>query len=121
MSLLFVHQRVADSLLLLALIAGVWGIVRYALRREVGGSYWSVLAVTELLVIVQGSLGVLLWLKGLRPAEWIHMMYGGVALLILPAYYGISHGQDDRRSALMYGFLCLLLAGVVLRAVRTAG
>jgi hypothetical protein len=120
MNLLLVHQRVAFSLLLLAFIAGAWGIVRYAIHRGVDGNYWSVLAATELLVLVQGVLGVLLWTRGLRPAEGIHLMYGAVAALVLPAYYGISHGEDDRRAALMFGFLCLLLAGVTLRAIATA-
>jgi hypothetical protein len=121
MSLLFIHQRVAYSLLLLALIAGIWGIVRYAMRRGVDGNYWSVLGASELLVIVQGVLGILLWLRGLRPAEGIHLMYGAVGALVLPVYYGISHGEDDRRSALRYGCLCLLVAGVTLRAISTAG
>jgi len=121
MSLLFVHQRVAYSLLLLALIAGIWGIVRYGLRRGVDGNYWSVLGAAELLVLVQGILGVLLWLKGLRPAEGIHLMYGALGAVVLPAFYGLSHGEDDRRAALTYGFLCVLIAGFTLRAISTAG
>jgi hypothetical protein len=121
MSLLFIHQRIAASLLLIALIAGVWGLVRYAMRRGVNGSYWSVLAAVELLVLAQGLLGGFLWLGGLRPAEWIHMMYGAVGAVIIPTYYGLSHGADDRRAGLMYAFLCLLLAGLTLRAMATAG
>jgi hypothetical protein len=121
MSLLFIHQRVADSLLIFSVLAAVWGIVRHALRRGVDGNYWSVLAAAELLIIAQAVLGILLWLRGLRPADWIHIMYGGVAVVVLPAYYGLSHGQDDRRSALMYGFLCLLILAVAIRAVSTAG
>lgn len=121
MSLAFIHQRVAFSLLLFALIAGVWGIVRYAMRRGVDGNYWSILAAAELLVLIQVVLGVGLWLRGLRPGEGIHLMYGAIAALVLPAFYGVSHGEDDRKAALTYGFLCLLLAGITIRAISTAG
>jgi hypothetical protein len=121
MSLLFIHQRLAFSLMLFAVIAGVWGIVRYAMHRGVDGNYWSILAGAELLVLAQGIIGALLWIKGLRPAEGIHLMYGAIGALVLPVYYGMSHGEDDRRAALMYGFLCLLVAGVTLRAISTAG
>jgi hypothetical protein len=121
MSLLLIHQRMASSLLLLVLIAAVWGVVRSALRRGVGGHYWGVLGAVELLTVAQGVIGLLLWLSGLRPAEWIHVMYGAVGTLVLPVYYGLSRGEDSRRAALMYAFLCVFLAGVLLRAISTAG
>jgi hypothetical protein len=121
MPLLLIHQRVATSLLILGLIAAAWGFVRHGLGRGVDGNYWSVLAAAELLTVVQGILGLLLWLNGLRPAEGIHVMYGAIGALILPVYYGMSHGEDSRRAALMYAFLCVFLAGVTLRAISTAG
>jgi hypothetical protein len=121
MSLVYVHDRLANAMLLFTFIAGVWGLVRYAAKHPVGGNYWGVLAAGELLFFVQGALGATLFLTGARPAQSIHILYGVVAVVTLPIYYGISHGRDDRRAVLVYGLLCLFLTGVTLRAIMTAG
>lgn len=121
MTLAFVHQRVAVSVFLFALILGSWGMVLYFLRRGMSGSYWGALAAAEALILVEVVLGLWLWLTGARPAEWIHWIYASVGVLTLPAYFRLSHGHDDRRTALTYGFLCIFLAGVFLRAAATGG
>jgi len=120
MTVVFLHQRLASAALLFFLVAGIWGLVAYFRRRGVGSEYWGILALGEVLILAQAALGVLLWLEGERPGRGIHIVYGIVAALTLPAYYAYSKGQDDRRATFTYGLICLFLVGIVLRAATTA-
>jgi hypothetical protein len=42
-----------------------------------------------------------------------------VLVIGLPAYYAITKGRDDENAALAFGFLCLFLAAITLRAMTT--
>jgi hypothetical protein len=120
MTVAFLHERLASAALLFFLVAGVWGLVAYFRRRGVGAEHWGILAIGELLLLLQGALGALLWLEGQRPGRGIHILYGIVAVITLPAYYAYTKGQDDRRAALAYGLICLFLVGIAMRAATTA-
>lgn len=115
-----IHERLATSMLLFLAVAGLWGLGSYLLRRGMSPSYWGILAVGELLILAQAIAGVALWMDGARPARTIHLLYGVVAAIVLPGYYAYSRGQDDRRTALNYGLICLFLIGISLRAIGTA-
>jgi hypothetical protein len=49
----------------------------------------------------------------------IHILYGIVAVISLPAYYAITKGRDDKEVVLTYGLLNLFLAAISLRAAAT--
>lgn len=120
MTLTDIHNNLATSVLLFTLIAGVWGIVSYARGRSMTGNYWGILAVGELLILAQGVLGAVLWFSGARPGRLgIHVLYGVVAVISLPAYYAITKGRDDRQVVLVYGLLNFFLAAISLRAAAT--
>ena len=119
MPLEFLHDRLADSLLLFLAIAGVWSLVAAVRGRGVGSATWGVLAIGELLALAEGGLGLALYLGGDRPARGLHIVYGIVAVLGLPAYYVLSRGRDDRRASWTYGLVCLFLAGISARAMTT--
>ena len=120
MTLAEVHERLATSMLFFLSVAGVWGLANYFLRRGIAGSYWGILAVGEILILAQLIVGGLLWIEGARPTETVHILYGIVAGVSIPGYYAYTRGQDDRRSSLIYGLICLFLVGVSIRAVGTA-
>jgi hypothetical protein len=113
------HDRLADSLLLFMVAASVWNVVAALRRRGVGPETWGILLIGELLAVVQGALGLALYLGGARPARGVHLLYGAVAVLSLPAYYLISRGRDDRRASWSYALLCLFLAGISARGMTT--
>jgi hypothetical protein len=121
MTLTVIHDRLATTMILFSAIAAVWGLIRYFRGQGIDGSYWGILATGEVLIIAQAGLGFVLWLQGLRPARGIHILYGIVAVLTLPAVYAFSRGRDDRRIMLGYGLILLFLTGIGLRAVGTAG
>jgi hypothetical protein len=101
-------------------IAGIWGIATRLRNQSITGNYWGILAVGELLILGQGLLGGYLWIIGERPGRMgVHVLYGVVALIALPAYYAITKGRDDKHALLAYGLLCLFLAIISLRATVT--
>lgn len=120
MTLSAIHGTLANSVLLFMVVAGIWGIVTRYRHQAITGNFWGILAVGELLILGQGLLGAYLWIIGERPGRMgVHVLYGIVAVIALPAYYAITKGRDDKYAALAYGFLCLFLAAISLRAMAT--
>lgn len=120
MTLTMIHANLANTSLLFAVIAGLWGIALRLRNRSIDGNYWGILAVGELLFLGQGMVGASLWITGARPGRLgVHILYGVVLIIGLPAYYAITKGRDDKNAALAYGFLCLFLAAISLRAATT--
>jgi len=115
------HARLATSVVVFAALAGLWALTAYLRRRGVAGSLWGILAVGELLLLAQGVVGLILLLEGEKPARAVHILYGVVAAIGLPAYFAYSKGRDDRSAALHYALLCFFLVGIGLRAIGTAG
>ena len=119
MSLTIIHQRLATTMILFNIIAAVWGLVIYFRDRSITGNYWGILATGELLILAQAVLGFVLWIQGAQPGRGIHLLYGVVAAITLPAIYGFSQGRDDRRMALGYSLILLFLVGIGWRAITT--
>jgi hypothetical protein len=118
-TLSFLHARLADSLLLFFAIAGAWSLIAALRRRGVSSATWGVLVVGELLALAQAGVGLASLLGGARPARDVHLLYGVVSVVSLPAYYAFSRGRDDARASWAYALLCLFLAGISARAAST--
>jgi len=114
-----IHGLLANTVMLFMALAGAWGVLLYARRRGVDGGYWGILVIGELLILAQGILGMVLLVGGEQPGRGIHILYGVVAALTLPAAYGFTRARDDRRAALVYGLLCLFVAAIAWRAATT--
>lgn len=115
------HSRLQLTISALAAILVLWGLL-CAARGGVGRGYVAGLWVAELLVLAQGALGGLLLLGG-APAGGLalHVVYGGVAALVLPGAIAYNRGRAGRWEALVLAAACLFLLGVVIRAFETAG
>jgi hypothetical protein len=111
MSLTVVHSNLANAALIYFAILAVWG----------SSSYWGALVIAELLILAQGTLGAYLWYSGLRPGRGIHILYGLVSALSIPAVYAYTKGGEERREMLIYAVVALVTAGLILRATVTAG
>lgn len=115
-----VHSRLLITIVLFALVAGVWGIVARLRGKGISANYWGILAVGELLFIAQGALGAYLWISGARPGRLgIHVLYGILVAITFPGYYSISKGRDDATASLIYGALCFLIVVLSWRAMTT--
>lgn len=114
------HTGLATAVRLFALIAGLLGLVAYFRKQGITSSYWGILIVGELLFLFQGVVGLILLLGGAQPGRSaMHILYGVVTGITLPAYFAISKGKDDRQAVLIYGLLCLFLVGISFRSVTT--
>lgn len=121
MSLVEVHARLANTLLLYVILMAVWGLWRFFRKEGVGSSYWGALVIAEGLIIAQGLLGAYLWfVDSLRPERGgIHILYGVVSALAIPAVYVYTKGGDQRREMIVYAAVLLFTIGLVLRAMST--
>jgi len=120
MSLTDVHARLANTALFYFLILAAWGLWRFARKQGIDSSFWGALIISEVLIVLQGGLGVYLWLTGMRPGRgWIHILYGVVSAITLPGIFAFTRGEQDRRVMLIYGVALLFLVGITLRAAGT--
>jgi hypothetical protein len=121
MSLLQIHDNLGNAALFYFLALAVWGLLRFALRRGVSSGYWGALVIAELLTLAQGGLGAILFYGGARPERGIHVLYGVVSVLAIPLVYASTKGREERPEMLLYGVAALVTAGLILRAMTTAG
>jgi CDP-diglyceride synthetase len=119
MTLAMIHSRLADAVVWFTLVVGLWALFRYVRKQGIPPSYWGTLVFGVLLLVVQAVLGLVMYVRGFRPAEWVHFLYGVFILLVWPGVFAFTQGQDTRREALIYGVVSLFLWGVALRAIST--
>ena len=122
MSLVQVHAGLSNACVVFSLIIAGYGFLRYFQQRGIDGGFLGVVAVGELLYLVQVVVGVLLSFSGVpQPARlWVHVLYGITLVITLPAAYAFTRGRDTKQEVLVYAVAALFLAGVSLRAVQTA-
>lgn len=114
------HARLANALLMYTAALTLWSFFLYFRKQEISPSLLGALVIDELLFVAQGVLGVILVLQGLAAAvRWVHILYGVVGVITIPALYLFTRGRSSYRDALAYGVTLLFLVGIVLRAAST--
>lgn len=120
MSLVFIHNRLSITILLYVIILCIWGFLRYVRKNNVGGSYSGALVIAELLILGQGAFGIFLYLIGLQPERGgMHILYGIVGALGIPAVYVFTKGRNDRKTLLVYAATLFFVAVIVIRSMAT--
>jgi len=107
--------------LLITVIVGIWGLVTYFRRQPTSGGYRSLLVITEGVFILQGLIGLGLFLGGRRPHDSLHWLYGVLLVIALPIAATYASGREGRRESLVYGIAGLFMAGLTIRAFGTGG
>ncbi len=121
-TLSFIHARLSVTVLLFMLALGLWALWSYLRGEGMSGSLWGGLVIGELLILVEGLLGAVLFASGLRPARSaIHILYGVFLAVALPGAFSFTRGRSSRSEALIYALVALFLAGVTIRARLTGG
>ncbi len=75
------HLVIGVSVLLLSLVAGVWGGAAWLRQRPTTG-FWYVLRAMQVAVAVQVMFGTLLLFLGHQSADKLHYVYGALPLLV---------------------------------------
>lgn len=119
--LAFIHGRLALTAIMFALALGVWAAWNYFRGQGVTSSYWGAVVIGELLMLGQGVLGILLLLTGERPADILHLLYGVLVALTLPAVYVYTNGRTTRNENALYALASFFIFGLALRAITTGG
>lgn len=124
MSLALIHDRLADTAGLFIAALGVWALVLRLRGRPLDSNWFGAAVIGEVLIILQGLLGGWLYLQGLGvvlPRPFMHILYGVVAVVTLPAAYGYFGGlEDENVKTLAMAFVCLFLWGILARAGAVA-
>ncbi len=103
-----------------ALVIGIWGVANAVRRVPPDGNFNGALALAVGLFVVEGLMGMLLTLLGLRPGRIVHILYGVTIVLTIPAVFAFTRGRNTSRESLLYGLAMLFIAGLNDRAAQTA-
>ncbi len=115
-----IHRALSNTIWLFYLALGLWGLFRAIRRQPVDGSYLGAMVVIQIVVLVQGVLGGVLYLGDLRPVRsGIHILYGIFAIVFLPGMFAYLRGDDSNRAQWVYALATLFMFGVALRAIST--
>lgn len=98
---------------------GLWGLLSYARGEALSGSISGALVIGQVLTVVQGLCGVILYLDGLRPATSVHLLYGATAVLVLPFVWSYMRERHPRQALLFYSLIALFIAGLAVRGMTT--
>lgn len=125
MSWVFIHDRLAVTAAWFVFILGIWALYQRIRNRPLDGSWFGAAIIAELVIIAQGLIGVYLYLgMGLGaalPRPFMHILYGVVAVITLPAAWGYFNSlQRDDVMSLAMAATSLFLWGILLRASSTA-
>ncbi len=115
------HDRLATTMIWFALFMGIWGMWRYVRGFGLDANFLGAVVIGEVLILVQGALGVVLFLEGMRPDRMVHILYGIAAAIAFPATYAYTHGDTDRRVMLIWGLVSFFVFGSAVRATMVAG
>jgi hypothetical protein len=114
-----IHKGLANSASLFLAVVAIWALIQFLRSRPLGASWFGAAVVVELLLFVQFLVGGILWFQGFQagPRPWIHILYGAVAVVTLPAAYSyFSRIEDSKVQALAMALTCAFLWGIVQRA-----
>ncbi len=115
-----IHAGLANTASLFVAILAIWALLLAIRSRPLDGGWLGAAVIGELLLVAQFSLGWVLWFQGYGaalPRAWIHILYGAVAVITLPAAYTyFSTIKENRVQTLAMFAVCAFLWGIVARA-----
>ena len=125
MSIVEIHTRLSNTATLFVAALGVWALFLRFRSRPLDGNWFGAAMIGELLLVAQSLIGVYLYyvagLGAALPRPFMHILYGVVSLVTLPAaqsYFGQI--EDEKVKALAMAAVCFFLWGIVLRASHVA-
>ena len=113
------HQTVANALLLLMLLLGLWGIFMGLIKRPLGGGFRATYVLSMGVFGLQAVIGGVLWLSGARPRDTLHILYGIAPFLALGYALSYASHMKPRKEAFTLGFAALFTFGLIIRAFTT--
>ena len=120
MSITQIHGALANSATLFMAILALWALLLRFRSQPLSSSWWGAAVISEVLILAQCGLGVVLYLQGYAatlPRPWIHILYAIVAIITLPAAHTYFNNiKEPKVQTLAMVFVCFFLWGILLRA-----
>ncbi|MGE3798210.1 MAG: hypothetical protein AB7G88_10225 [Thermomicrobiales bacterium] len=85
------------------------------------GSISGALVIGQLLIMVQGAFGLALYIKGPRPDDPVHILYGITAAMVMPFVYTYARDRHPRQSLVVFSLIALFIGGLAIRGMTTGG
>lgn len=123
--ILTLHRYNPAFIFVSALVAGIWGIVLLVQKRGFIRPWRISLIVAVCFGLLQGLLGLILVLSGLKPGGgtglfYLHYVYGGIVILAIPvALTYTSSGKNERRDMIIFTIAAFILVAAAVRAYMT--
>lgn len=120
MGLVQIHNGLANTTVLFVAALGLWALAMRLMGRPLDSPWFGAAMIGELVIVAQAIVGGILYLQGLGaalPRPFMHILYGVVAVICLPAaqsYFG--HLEDENVKTLAMAATCAFLWGILLRA-----
>jgi len=123
MSIIELHSRLAITAVLYAGVMALWALLRYIRKGKIGSNYWGAAVIIEVLILLQGTIGIYLYIsgKGFLVRSFMHILYGIVAVLVIPGVFLFTKGYEERRVAGIYAVTFIFLVGILIRSMSTGG
>jgi hypothetical protein len=90
-----VHAIGGVTVLVTNLLAGVWGGAAW-LRQQPSVTFWYLLRIAQVAVVVQVLLGAILLLLGREAVDGLHYVYGVLPLVVSLLAEGVRAGAAER-------------------------
>jgi hypothetical protein len=90
-----VHAIGGVAVLVTNLLAGVWGGAAW-LRQQPSVTFWYLLRIAQVAVVVQVLLGAILLLLGREAVDGLHYVYGVLPLVVSLLAEGVRAGAAER-------------------------
>lgn len=114
------HIALGGLVIVVNLVAGVWGLLVWRRKLPAGKAYAQVLAASQTVIFGQAIIGLLLLSQNLRAAQQLHYVYGLLpAALVIFAWS--ARRNDHLRNALVFSIAALLAAALAVRALTVSG
>lgn len=117
--MLLFHDRLSTSMVLFMAAVGLWGLFAFARGESLGGSLSGALMIGQILIVVQGAFGLILYIEGPRPSDPVHILYGLSAAILMPFLYTYARDRHPRQSLFFFSLAALFIAGLGMRGIMT--
>jgi hypothetical protein len=107
-------------LAVVVVIGGVgWSVILAITGRAGGPAFERFQAAVVSVLIVAAASGLLLLAAGARPTDWLHLLYAGVAIALVPLARSFLGRAGGRRATVLLLVAFSVLGGVVYRLFTT--
>ena len=124
MSLFIIHAGLSNTGSLFMAALAIWAIYLRIRTQPLNGNWYGAAVMGEILLIAQFIMGWLLYFQlngGALPRTYLHILYGLVAILTLPAGYSyFGNLEDENVKTVAMAAICIFLWGIIMRASGVA-